>query len=209
MQTEQRKPARAGAVLRAYGKAAARYPLLLAGGVIGVIVIESANVSAPLLLRRFIDTLTLGPAVPGIADALFWILSFFAAISLCGWLGQRLRAFSMTRIEAHVMSDLSNDAFGRFLGHSHEFFISNFTGTLTRRVMRYARSFEQVADNILFNFFPAFLFAAAVIIVLWQRNAYLGAGLLVWGRQSSSTSSIRRWRGSSRYVPRGPRRTAA
>jgi ATP-binding cassette, subfamily B, bacterial len=180
MQQEKRKPARAGAVLRAYGGAAARYPLLLASGVIGVIIIEAANISAPLLLRQFIDALARGPAFPGVSDALFRTLLFFAAVSLGGWLGQRLRAFSTTRVEARAMADLSNGAFGYLLGHSHEFFISNFTGTLTRRVTRYARSFEQVADNILFNFFPAFLFSAGVIIVLWQRNAYLGAGLLAW-----------------------------
>lgn len=180
MFTEKRKPARAGAVLRAYGKAAARYPLLLAGGVIGVVIIEAANISAPLLLRQFIDALARGQASADVSDALFRILLFFAAVSLCGWFGQRLRALSMTRVEARVMADLSNNAFARLIGHSHEFFISNFTGTLTRRVTRYARSFEQVADNILFNFFPTFLFSAGVIIVLWQRNASLGAGLLAW-----------------------------
>jgi ABC-type multidrug transport system fused ATPase/permease subunit len=66
------------------------------------------------------------------------------------------------------------------IGHAHEFFISNFTGTLTRRVTRYARAFEQVFDTILFTFFPALIFAVGIIGVLSMRSMLLGVGLLVW-----------------------------
>ena len=180
MHSEKKKPARVWAVLRAYSTAARAYPLLLATTVVGAIVVQTANVIAPLYLREFINKHSEGPLQAGIVSSLLITLFSFATVNACGWLGQRIRQLATTRVEARVMSDLYNSALNDLLRHSHEFFISNFTGTLTRRVTRYARSFEQVFDNVIFNFFPAILFTGGVIAVLWQKSPYLGLGLLIW-----------------------------
>ncbi|OGG64787.1 hypothetical protein A3C94_01790 [Candidatus Kaiserbacteria bacterium RIFCSPHIGHO2_02_FULL_55_17] len=180
MPYEKKKPARARAVLRAYGKAASAYPWSLGGAIIAAVVIEAAGVIAPLYLRQFIDLLSLGTPTQEIVQGVFVALLFFTAINFIGWLGQRLRLFAVNQLEARAMVDLYQRAFDYLIGHSHEFFISNFTGTLTRRVTRYARSFEQVFDNFLFNFFPAFLFTIGIISVLSLRSVLLGAGLLAW-----------------------------
>ncbi len=180
MPPEKKRPARIWPVLRAYGKAALRYPWLLSASIIAAITIEGANVVAPLYLRQFINTLSAATPSPEIVQVLFIILITFTAANLVGWLGQRVRMLVVTRIEAKVMVDLYQSAFNYLLGHAHEFFISNFTGTLTRRVTRYARVFEQVFDNLIFNFFSAFIFAAGIVGVLSTRSVMLGAGLLVW-----------------------------
>ncbi len=78
------------------------------------------------------------------------------------------------------MRDLYNDAFEKLFRHSHEFFISNFSGTLTRRVGRYARAFENIIDNLLYSLIPTTLFAIGVIGVLTARSFILGAALLLW-----------------------------
>lgn len=180
MNVEKKKPARVWPVLRAYGKAVSAYPFLLSTALIGVFIIEGSNIVAPLFLRQFINLISAGVASSDILRALYTVLILFTATNLVGWLGQRFRAIATTRVEARTMTDLFNNSFNYLLGHSHEFFISNFTGTLTRRVTRYARSFEQVFDNLVFNFLPALLFAGGVIMVLWQKSSYLGVGLLVW-----------------------------
>jgi len=180
MQVEKKKPARVWPVLRVYSKAALRYPWLLGGAITAALIIEAAGVVAPLYLRQFINTLSSGTPTPSVVRALLLVLATFAAVHFVGWIGQRIRMLSVTRLEAKVMSDLYQSAFEYLLGHAHEFFISNFTGTLTRRVTRYARVFEQVFDNLVFNFFSAFLFAAGIIGVLSTRSVVLGAGLFVW-----------------------------
>ncbi|HVB20087.1 MAG TPA: ABC transporter ATP-binding protein [Candidatus Paceibacterota bacterium] len=180
MPVEKKKPARVGAVLRAYGKAAFEYPRFLGLTVVAAITIEAAGIVAPLFLRQFINLLSGGTQVTATVRALFITLIFFSATNLVGWLGQRVRLFAVNKVESRTMVDLYKDAFNYLLGHSHEFFISNFTGTLTRRVTRYARSFEQVYDNLFFNFLPAFLFAIGIIGVLSVRSIALGAGLFVW-----------------------------
>lgn len=180
MLSEKKKPARVRSVLRVYGAAALAYPWSLGGAIIAAITIEASGVVAPLYLRQFIDLLSGGTPTGEVVRAVFVVLVFFTVTNLVGWLGQRVRLFVVNRLEARAMVDLYQSAFDYLIEHSHEFFISNFTGTLTRRVTRYARAFEQVFDTILFNFFPAFLFAVGIIGVLSLRSVLLGAGLLVW-----------------------------
>ncbi|OGG41137.1 hypothetical protein A2118_03635, partial [Candidatus Kaiserbacteria bacterium GWA2_50_9] len=130
-----------------------------------------------LYLKKFVDVLVGGTAVPGVLTTIAWILGAYALVNIVGWTGQRVRMVTIGRLEARTMADLYDKAFWYLLGHSHEFFISNFTGTLTRRVTRYARSFESVFDNIIMNLLPAFLFLVGVVTVLSLRSIWLGAGL--------------------------------
>jgi len=178
MQTEKKKPARAWPVLRVYGKAVLAYPGLLSAVIIAVIAIEVASIIAPLFLKQFVDVLAAGTSAPNVVQSIIWILTAYTLVNLLGWVGQRVRMFTLGRVEARVMADLYDQAFNYLIGHSHEFFISNFTGTLTRRVTRYARSFESVLDNLLMNLLPASLFLIGVVTVLSLRNIWLGASLL-------------------------------
>ncbi len=180
MPPEKKKPARVGAVLRAYGEAALAYPGLLATVILASIVIQAASVIAPLYMRQFINVLSQSTPSSATAHALLVILVFFGLVNAVGWVGQRFRSIGTVLLEAKAMVYLYHSAFNYLIGHSHDFFISNFTGTLTRRVTRYAQSFEQVFDNLIFNFFSAFLFAAGVIGVLAFSNPLLGMGLFVW-----------------------------
>ncbi len=178
MPLEKKKSARIGPVLRAYGAAALRYPKLLMGALVSTFIIEIASIVAPLYLKQFVNVLA-GGKVPGVLQTIVWILAIYAVINLIGWAGQRVRMFTFGRLEARAMADLYGQAFGYLLRHSHEFFISNFTGTLTRRVTRYARSFEGVFDNLFMNFFPAFIFVIGVVVVLSFSSVWLALGLLV------------------------------
>ncbi|MEK7114157.1 MAG: ABC transporter ATP-binding protein [Patescibacteria group bacterium] len=179
MLVEKKKPARVWPVLRAYGTAALVYRGLLSTAVVSTITIVAAEVIAPLYLKRFVNVLAAGNAAPNILSSIAMILGAYALVNFIGWLGQRVRMLTTGRLEARVMADLYDNAFTYLIGHSHEFFISNFTGTLTRRVTRYARSFESVLDNILLNLFPALLFLVGVVAVLSFRSVWLGMGLLV------------------------------
>ncbi len=180
MKGEAKKPARVWPVLRAYGKAAFTYPGPLMVAILAVLGIQVAAVISPLYIKQFVNVLAAGANVPNVTHILLGILAIYALINFGAWLCQRFRMLMIGRVEARVMADLYDQAFTYLLGHSHEFFISNFTGTLTRRVTRYARSFESVLDNVLFNFIPALMFIIGVVWVLSLRNIWIGIGLLVW-----------------------------
>lgn len=167
-------------VIRAYLAAATRYPWLVTFSIFGVLGLEAANVIAPLYMRQFINQLSGNEPSQALVLALLMTLAFFGAFNFLGWMFQRVRMTSISVLESRVMRDLSVRAFDYLLGHSHDFFVSNFAGTLTRRVNRYSRAFEQVFDSFILTFFPTFLFALGTIIVLSLQSLALGLGLLVW-----------------------------
>uniref|UniRef100_UPI0019D3B717 hypothetical protein n=1 Tax=Brachyspira hyodysenteriae TaxID=159 RepID=UPI0019D3B717 len=68
------------------------------------------------------------------------------------------------------MQRLSEEAFGYLIGHSHNFFISNFAGSLTHRVTRYSRAFETLFDSVFVQFFPTFLFLVGAIVILYRQH---------------------------------------
>jgi ATP-binding cassette, subfamily B, bacterial len=180
MPEQPKKNVRIWPVLRAYTIASLKYPKALIVAVIGTIATQVASVSAPLYLRQFINTLSSGEATSVIVASLFGILFIYAGIGVANWTSRRIQIAAVQYIEAHTMADLANIAFSRLIRHSHDFFISNFAGTLTRRVTRYSRAYEQVFDSVLFNFLQTILFAAGSIYVLYTRNAWLGIALFVW-----------------------------
>ncbi len=177
---EKKRPAQAWPVIREYFKATKRYPWILAFLIAGALVIELAGITAPLYLRQFINLLSLGDKTSAVVTTALGILALYAVVLFVGWIGQRVRMVAIMKIEAKVMRNLSNEAFENLLGHSYDFFVSNFAGTLTRRVNRYARSYEQVLDTIMFSFFSTAVFAIGAVWVLFSRNVILGTILLVW-----------------------------
>ncbi len=180
MEEKKKLPARIWPVIRSYFLAARVYPWLFSFVFAGGLIIELSGIFSPLFIRQFIDTLASGDPSSQLAVTLFGILGGFALLSLVGWVGRRIQMISVMSLEAKVMADLSNTGFNYLLGHSHEFFQNNFAGSLTRKVNRYARAFEQVLDSITFQFFSTFVFATGVIVVLFQKNTILGAVLLAW-----------------------------
>jgi ATP-binding cassette subfamily B protein len=177
---EEKKATQVWPVIVDYAKATWQTPGLFMALVCGGLLIELAGIIAPLYMRQFINILSAAPVQQGVVAALLSILGIFAFINFLGWIGRRVQMLSIMAIEARVMTDLSNKAFTYLLGHSYDFFVSNFAGSLTRKVNRYARSYEQVLDAVMFNFFSTAVFAAGVIIVLYQRNAWLGIAIFVW-----------------------------
>lgn len=177
---EKKSKTRVKPVLVSYFTAAKKYPWLLGAVLLGGLIIEITSIIAPLFLGEFIDQLAKLSPTDESLKILFTVLGFFGLSMAVGWVGQRIRMLSLMNIEAKVMADLSNKAFGYLLGHSHDFFISNFAGALTRKVSRYARSFEQVLDSFAFNFYATTLFAIGVIAILSAKNPILGFVLFVW-----------------------------
>ncbi len=176
----EKKATQVWPVIREYSKAAWKYPVLLALIIVGSLIIEIAGIVAPLFIRQFINALSTADPAIVVVGHLFLILAYFALTNFAGWIGRRIQMLSLMHIEARVIQDLSNAAFANLLGHSHNFFSSNFAGTLTRRVTRYSRAFEQVLDSVTFNFFSTGVFAIGAIFVLSQKNIFIGGALLLW-----------------------------
>ncbi|HEX8947218.1 MAG TPA: ABC transporter ATP-binding protein [Candidatus Paceibacterota bacterium] len=182
MSTEMKKRGdiRAGAVLRTYLRAAWEHPWLLSLSVASAIGAQIAGVIGPLYLKDIINVIAASAPTQRILSGLLVTLGIFSLIQVVSWALGRTADFSISNIELRAMNKLYNAAREKLLRHSHEFFISNFSGSLTRRVTRYARAFERVWDYIIYNAVPTVVYMFGTVVVLASQNLMLGVGLLAW-----------------------------
>jgi ATP-binding cassette, subfamily B, bacterial len=167
-------------VFKTYIQETLRYPWLLAGTVIGVLGVQAADLISPLYLKQFFNIL--GNVAPGsqAAGELFAVLLAIAIISLGRWITLRIETFSVMHTEAKVMARLYSRSFLYLIQHSYHFFISQFTGTLTRRVSKFANAYETIFDDVAMQFIPTALFMVGAITILYLRNHILGVALGLW-----------------------------
>jgi len=166
-------------VFRIYFRHVRKYPLSLALVALGAIGIQITDLAAPWYLRQFFNLLAAN-APDETVSKLLNLVAIIAAIYLASWAIRRIQELSTIFLESHVMTDLYSSTFEYLMGHSYNFFISRFAGSLTHRVSKFARALEIMFDAIMLQFFPTFLFVVGAVTVLFIRNHTLGIALGVW-----------------------------
>ena len=146
---------------------------------IGSVGIQLASLASPLYMKQFFNVLVSGVS-PDAVHKLLILIVIIGAISATGWVFRRMQMYGITHFESLAMTDLYVSAFDRLIGHSYQFFISHFSGTLTRRVAKYAGSFEALMDSIMMEFFPMAIFVTGAVGILFLRSHILGIVLGVW-----------------------------
>ncbi len=176
----QKKSRPAPKVFHAYARYALRYPWLLSVIIVTIAITQAATIAAPLYLKDFFNLLVQGPAVPGITPRLFGIIGIVAFLWFVEMTARRLFDVAMIYLEGYAMQDIYSGVFKRLMGHSYDFFLSRFAGSLTHKVTKYARGFELLFDSIFMQFVPTFLFVTGAVVVLYIRNHTLGLALALW-----------------------------
>ena len=176
---KEKKTAGTGTILRVYWQHAKRYKVSLALAIIGSALIQVGMLAAPLYLRQFFNILAVSKPDAQTASKLASILAVVAGLWLFEWAMRRLQEWAVMRFETRTMRDLSESAFSYLLDHSYNFFTSNFAGSITHKVNKFARSFERLADAMIFQFFATFLFVVGAIVVLYLRHPALGIALAI------------------------------
>lgn len=167
-------------VFREYSREARRFPWLLSIAVSSSVLAQVAGLVSPLYMRQFFNILAAYNTAPDIVHQLLVLVGIIALVSFLGWAAQRAQTYSIMHLEVRAMSDLYARAFDYLIKHSYQFFISRFSGTLTRRVSKFAASFETILDSLLLNFFPTLFFSVGAVAILFLRNHILGIVLGMW-----------------------------
>ncbi len=115
-------------------------------------------------------------AVPQMLGIVWWIFW----VGLGSWAAWRLSGFALSLYEARVMSDLLNTCFAYMQKHSYTFFSNNFAGSLVRKINRYSRTFEDLADILFQNLCQVTLQIGIIIIVLFFYFPPLAWIILIW-----------------------------
>ncbi|MBI3442893.1 MAG: ABC transporter ATP-binding protein [Candidatus Sungbacteria bacterium] len=173
-------PSHTRSIFRRYWRAVRRYPWLLAPLLLGTIGLQAADLIAPLYLRRFFNLLATQKSDASTVGQLFGILVIIALVWFVSWVCRRAQNLTNFRMEARVMTDLTSTAFEYLIGHSYDFFISHFAGSLTHRVNRFSRAFETMLDAVILQFFPTLLYVIGAVIILFLRNHTIGIALGIW-----------------------------
>ncbi len=148
--------------------------LVLLGLVVGV----AFDTYQPFLFRRLFNLLAAGNA--SATGQMLGIVWQVLAVGLISWAGWRVSQFALSFYEAKVMSNLLNTCFLYLQQHSYGFFSNNFAGSLVRKVNRYSRTFEDLADIIFQNMCQTGLQVGVIIVVLFIYFRPLGWIVLLW-----------------------------
>lgn len=169
-----------GLVVRTYARQLRNRPLLLVLIVLSTIALQAVTLIGPLYMRELFNVLVASTPNTAVARVLYGILGVIVAMWSIDWISRRIQGFANTRMQSNILTTLQTEAFEYLMGHSNNFFTSNFAGSLTHKVKRYAGSFEQIFDSIIYQFAPTIIFITGAVSILFYRNHWLGLLLGVW-----------------------------
>jgi len=147
---------------------------------VSVIIGSVTNVIAPLYYKEFFNLIAESEASLEKAVELVSILGKILIVYLIGWILWRLGSFLNSYFQTSIMADLSNTCFAYLHKHSVNFFNNNFVGSLVKRVNRFSRAFEGIADIMIWELLPVLTDLVLIIIVLSSQYLLLGIIILVW-----------------------------
>ncbi|MCM2339215.1 MAG: ABC transporter ATP-binding protein/permease [Burkholderiales bacterium] len=95
------------------------------------------------------------------------IIIFILVLNLIRWGVRRLSGFSLSYFESGVMAGLRQQAFSYMIGHSNSFFANNFSGSLTRKISKYAVAFEKLTDRMIADGLPLLIRGVGTVVAIY------------------------------------------
>lgn len=143
-------------------------------GVIGGSFLETLK---PFLYKQFFDNFSSANPNP---DFLIRIILYATGLSVVYWAFWRVGTYATTYHQTKVMEQLTVKCFTYLHKHSYRFFTNNFAGSLVRKVNKFSRSYEIIADQITWSFIPILVRVLAIVTIVSLRFKLLGLILLGW-----------------------------
>ena len=147
---------------------------------ISIVIGSVTNIIVPLYYKDFFNILATGSQVSSEVVVLISLLIKILVVYLIGWAFWRVATFFSSYFQTSMMADLSNTCFGYLHLHSVNFFNNNFVGSLVKRVNRFSRAFEGIADIISWELLPVLTDIVLIVVILTDRYFWLGLAMLVW-----------------------------
>ncbi len=129
------------------------------------------GVYAPPLVVAAILT-KFGDTKPSLHDIVPYLIAF-AGIWFIGELLWRLAFFCLNRADSRVMRNLYIEGMHEISTRDIGFFHDNFAGSLTKRTIGYAKSFESFMDTLSFSVFANLIPILFVGVILWRFSPLL------------------------------------
>ncbi len=161
--------------LRTYIRYASAYPGLIALIILGMVLTIGADITMPFTLRKLFNVLGANNINP-IGGLILAIIGLRVISSI----GQRIAYFSIVPLENGVMVTLMQESFYYLHRHSSRFFASTFSGSLVKRMNRFAAGFETTADQAFLDFGQQIIRLFCIVCALLWYNRTFGIIAIVW-----------------------------
>jgi len=145
-----------------------------------VIFISVFNVVVPIFYKQFFDIIVAGGDKMLVVSQLLNIIVIIAILHSIIWVLYRVASFLNNIYQPSSMTNLRQQAYDHLIEHSYSFFTNNFVGALVQRVNRFARAFERISDDIIWNIAPLIVRALAIIFVVFFVNQWMALVILIW-----------------------------
>lgn len=165
---------------RFYWKHVKKFKLYLMLLMVTLIIATSAELVAPYFYKLLFDALIQDGVASEIASTGVNLLLIGLVIQFVSWVTWRISGFVIIKFESQVMGDISEECFEKMHDHSYNFFISNFAGSLVKKINRLVRSFENIADRLYFDLGPLIIQVIAIFVILFYIQPVLGIVMIVW-----------------------------
>jgi ATP-binding cassette subfamily B protein len=148
--------------------------------IFSVIAANVVSIVVPLQYKQFFDVLSRGGDKASLATVLLHIIITVGLLNAVFWAFYRVAYFSNNAYVPKTTANLKQQAYDYTIRHSYSFFANSFTGSLVQRVNRFARAFERLSDNILWNLMPLLVRIISIIVVVFFINKFISLILLAW-----------------------------
>ncbi len=112
-----------------------------------------------------------------IVIALLVAISFSFVTSI---LMNRYGEFIFLKFLTKTIKNIYDFCFRRLMLHSYGFYANNFGGSIVAKVKRFARSFEIITNNLIYNFFTTIMVVAVSIGMLYFQSRLLATYFFIW-----------------------------
>lgn len=133
----------------------------------------ASGVFSPLVYQHLIDEITKANN-PHLSGNIISLFKIFVVVGLVNFLSMRIGSFVLNNTQSKIMEKLSNTVFLKTVPHSRRFFSNNFSGAIVAKAGRFVRSFENIYDIILQNFWGMFITLGGILFVLFSKSILLG-----------------------------------
>lgn len=165
-------------VLKYYWPTVKKYKWWFVVMLIAMILKDVCDFIYPLFIKNIADLFT-GSAeenYPKAIEQLYFVMLFMFLNYFFG----RIFYYTIIKFELKGMHDLYQKSFKAIQSHSYDFFINSFAGSLVKKVNRFVDAFENITDNIFFNFLRNIIQIVFVIIVFFINKPVFGYIFFIW-----------------------------
>lgn len=157
-----------------------RFPWILTLSFFGVVLGVAGNMMVPWFFKGFVDLLAGGVVDATVFNQGFQLLLGIAVMDFVSLFGWGACGYAISYLQSRVMKNIAEECFNALHQHSFRFFNNQFVGALVKRVNRMVRAFEEITDEIFFQFLPLGLRVIVIVAVMAWIDPFLGAIVFIW-----------------------------